>query len=429
MQDTFRTIALFVAAVLLALHSSVWARALDESTRSELTEAAAEAIETKFFDSELGKTIAEALREHAADGGFAEADTSDRYTQALSDFLREYDAHFSTVWRDPDTETASRPSRRYDGPADNYGFKRTEVLPGNVGYIRLDGFYPAHEAGDAALAALEFVAHADAVIFDLRYNGGGAPSMVQFLISHFLAVGEERVINTFVSSARDYPDELKQLDWVPGPRRPNVPLYVLTSARTGSAGEAFPYHLQAMERATVVGERTGGAGNPGGYFDLGHGYRLFVSTGSARNPITGTNWEGEGVVPDVAVESEQALDAALDHAYAALLEAEAISPARRENVRYAREALAMGEPLRDGTAYADLAGDYGPYTITADESGLMLRRGRRPANALIPAGDARFFVEDLPYLRVQVERGDRGAVVAIALERAGARPARFDRIE
>ena len=406
----------------------VAAESVDAKTRAEVTEAAAQAIEDHFFDEARGEAIAQALRKHSASGGFAGEEAIDSYTQALGAFLADYDAHFSAHWSEPEpeseSETSSRPPR--DGTADNYGFVRSEILPGNVGYIRLDQFYPAEQGGDTALAALRFVANSDAVIFDVRANGGGAPSMVQFLISHFLEAGADTVINTFVSSTRDYPEELPQLDWVPGPRRPDVPIYVLTSARSASAGEAFPYHLQAMERATIVGERTAGAGNPGEYFDLGQGFSLFVATGSARNPITGRNWEGEGVTPDVAVESERALDAALDHAYGTLLKGDKLSQARRDNVEYAREALSMGEPLENGERFAELAGDYGQFTIEADENGLTLRNGRRPAHALIPAGEDRFFIEDLPYLRVHVDRSRDGGVEAITVERAGSRPMRID---
>ena len=405
----------------------VAAESLDGKARAEVTEAAAQAIEEHFFDEARGEAIAQALRKHAASGGFAGEEAIDGYTQALGAFLADHDAHFSAHWSDPEpaSESVSRPPR--DGAADNYGFVRSEILPGNVGYIRLDQFYPAEQGADTALAALRFVANSDAVIFDVRANGGGAPSMVQFLISHFLEAGADTVINTFVSSTRDYPEELLQLDWVPGPRRPDVPIYVLTSARSASAGEAFPYHLQAMERATIVGERTAGAGNPGEYFDLGQGFSLFVATGSARNPITGTNWEGEGVMPDIAVESEKALDAALDHAYGTLREEEKLSLARRDNVEYAREALSMGAPLENGEPFAELAGDYGRFTIEADEDGLTLRNGRRPAHALVPAGEDRFFIEDLPYLRVHVDRSRDGRVEAITVERAGSRPMRIDR--
>src|SRR6185295_17800434 len=91
---------------------------------------------------------------------------------------------------------------------------------------------------------------------------------------------------------------------------PDKPVFVLTSARTFSAAEEFTYNLQARTRATIVGETTGGGAHPGGVASLARGFSAFIPSGRAINPITHTNWEGTGVVPDVRVPADQALDTA-----------------------------------------------------------------------------------------------------------------------
>ena len=392
--------------------------------REEIVTAAAQTVEENFYDSERGAIIAGELRNALQSGGFDDADSTDAVADALTQLLHVHDNHF-TVRRAPpglpqgDSEPDPDGQQAWlDAMArTNYGFREVSILPGNVGYIDMREFAPAQLGGDTALAALNFVENTDAVIFDMRQNRGGAPSMVQFLISHFLDPDEETVINTFVSSARDYPSELPALAWLPGEARPAVPLYVLTSGRTGSAGEAFPYHLQAMERATIVGETTYGAGNPGGFFPLPHGLAVFVSTGSARNPITGTNWEGTGVIPDVETPAEAALDAALSLAYSAILET-ATDAAQRRGLEWSREAIDIRQSPVSLDAPEDYAGTYGPRRIWLEDGSLMYQRGDAPPLRLVPLGSDRFLLEGLDDVRVVFTRED-GRVTSMTLQSLG----------
>jgi C-terminal processing protease CtpA/Prc len=151
----------------------------------------------------------------------------------------------------------------------------------------------------------------DALIIDLRGNGGGSPETVQFLCSYFF--GERTHLNSLVMRRPEgeIVEEYWTLDALPGPRLVDVPLFVLTSGNTGSAAEEFCYNLQTRERATLIGQTTGGAANPGGTVALDERLVAFISDGQARNPVTGTNWEGVGVVPEVVVPVHQALDKAL----------------------------------------------------------------------------------------------------------------------
>lgn len=394
---------------------------LSASQRSEIVQAAADAVAENFYDSDRGAEIAAGLRNQLESGGFDEAGTVADLANALTLALRPQDNHFAVRMAPP------RPQGLPDGEGfggeeawlaamarSNYGFREVSILPGNVGYIDMRSFAPAQVGGDTALAALNFVENTDALIFDMRQNTGGAPSMVQFIISHFLDPREETVINTFVSSAREYPSELVALAWLPGESRPDVPLYVLTSGRTGSAGEAFPYHLQAMERATIVGETTYGAGNPGGFHPLPGGLEIFVSDGSARNPITGTNWEGTGVIPDVDVPADEALDAALLLAYDRILET-LEDPAQRRGLEWAGEAIeARRNPVSLDGALA-YEGVYGPRRVFFEEGVLFYQRQGGPALRMLPLGDDRFMLEGLDELRVVFSR-EGGAVTGMTIQ-------------
>lgn len=419
-----RSMILWAIALLLLAGCSARAQdsePLTASQRSEIVNAAADTVAANFYDSGRGAEIAADLRNQLESGDFDSAGTAADLANALTMALRPQDNHFAVRVAPP------RPQGSPDGQPGggeeawlaamaraNYGFQEVSILPGNVGYIDMRSFAPAQVGGDTALAALNFVENTDAVIFDMRQNTGGAPSMVQFVISHFLDPREETVINTFVSSAREYPSELVALAWLPGESRPDVPLYVLTSARTGSAGEAFPYHLQAMERATIVGETTYGAGNPGGFHPLPGGLEIFVSDGSARNPITGTNWEGTGVTPDVDVPADEALDAALLLAYDRILET-LEDPAQRRGLEWAREAIeARRNPVSLDGALA-YEGVYGPRRVYFEEGNLFYQRQGGPALRMQPLGNDRFMLEGLDDIRVVFSR-DGAAVTGMTIQ-------------
>ena len=130
----------------------------------------------------------------------------------------------------------------------------------------------------------------DAVIIDLRYNGGGSPAMVGYLVSAFTPRDAD-IYNVF--HGREGTESERPKDAYASPRL-DVPLYVLISGLSASAAESTTYTLQAAHRATVVGEPSAGAANPGGEFPVGDGFNVFISTGTPVNPVTGKNWEGVG---------------------------------------------------------------------------------------------------------------------------------------
>jgi len=194
---------------------------------------------------------------------------------------------------------------REDGP----GVTDVRRLPDNVGLLRIGPVVlPPEYVRPAASAAFTLLAGVSRLVVDLRDCLGGVPDSVALLVSHLL--GDERVhLLDFVH--RDGTVEPSFTSPTVMPRMPDVPVSILTSERTFSGGEELAYDLQALGRAVVVGETTGGGAHPREAFDLTTHLQLHVPTARAVHAVSGTNWEGSGVVPDHPCPAEHALEVAL----------------------------------------------------------------------------------------------------------------------
>lgn len=191
----------------------------------------------------------------------------------------------------------------------NSGFLTVRRLRGNIGYVDFREFSDDAAVGHVIDAAMTFVSHTDALIIDLRKNGGGSPRAAKTLEAYFFDKPQQitslmlRDPKTgVVTETQQYTDAT-----VPGPLYLNKPIYLLTSNRTFSCAEQFTYDLHNLKRVTVVGETTGGGANPGDFLSLGNAFGIFMPNGRAYSPITKTNWEGTGIAPDVATSAGDAL--------------------------------------------------------------------------------------------------------------------------
>jgi thiol-disulfide isomerase/thioredoxin len=288
---------------------------LTAGRRASTVEAAAACLESTYVFPEVAAKMAADVRARLAAGKYDAVRTEAALARTLTEDLRAVsnDLHLRVVV-DPERAAAPPPpSRPADARSENYAFRRVEVLDGNVGYVRLDGFLGGPGAEKTAATALAFVSHADALIFDMRWNGGGHPAMVRYITSWLFATPTH--LNDMVDRDGDVVEEFWTLEEIPGTRfAAEVPVYVLTSGNTFSGAEEFTYNLQALKRAAVVGERTGGGAHPTRMERLNERFAIGVPYLRARNPITRANWEGKGVEPDVAVAAEAALDRALAEA-------------------------------------------------------------------------------------------------------------------
>ncbi len=342
--------------LLLAAAPPADGPALGEITpehRARVVDGVLRVLLESYVFPEKAVAMDEAIRARVAAGEYDAIASGHELARRLTDDLRAvcHDRHlgirFSPEPRSPtspDREPSAeeRAARRAEQARRNFGFEKVERLPGNVGYLKLDAFVDAELGRETASAAMNFLAHADAIVVDLRENGGGSPEMVRWISSYLF--GDEPVhLNSLYFRPKDETTEFWTIPDVPGARNPDALAYVLTSAYTFSAAEEFTYNLKARGRARIVGETTGGGAHPGGPHAIDEHFAIFVPIGRAINPVTGTNWEGTGVAPDLEAPAWAALPTALLDALETLRERET-DPARRrellEAIRSANRELA-----------------------------------------------------------------------------------------
>ena len=304
-------VAMTSAPIATAVYAQDAPPPLNETDRRAVVESAAKMLRERYVFPDIGDQAARAIESALGAGEYAGLDQLAPFAQRLTEDLRTVakDKHLRITA--PGAQTASPPQVR---PRAEGGITRADILDGNVGYIEVVGFPPPGSFNGPVDRAMSSLQMTGALIVDVRRNGGGSPVSVAYLVSYFLAPGKRVHINTFINRnpgtdtfrSQDFWSETTPFSYS-GKR-----VFVLTSGRTFSGGEEFAYDMQVMKLAGIIGETTGGGANPGGTMRLPAGLSMFVPGGRARNPITGANWEGVGVTPDVAVPSDNALKAALE---------------------------------------------------------------------------------------------------------------------
>lgn len=270
-----------------------------------------ELLPERYIFPDKAAQAAAVIREHDSAGeyeGLDEPALAELLTRQLYETCR--DKHLRVRLRDPqEAERRLQAQFRRDPRLENYGIARVERLPGNVGLIDIRSLPDPDGAVRSIAAAMDLVAHTDALIFDLRQNTGGWPECVVFWNSYLFPDGDT-LLNTISQRGEAEPRQFWTLAAVPGDRYLDRPVYVLTSAATFSGGEEFAYNLKARQRATLLGEFTGGGAHPVDRTELSPTLEAHIPNARAVNPVTGTNWEGTGVEPDIQVPAEEAFDRA-----------------------------------------------------------------------------------------------------------------------
>jgi C-terminal processing protease CtpA/Prc len=305
-------------------------------------------VERLYVFADKGKSTAKSIRQRLRAKQYDRITSAREFADSLTAHLQSAtnDLHLRVGYRnepipheDPDAGPPEPELRRMKEMERrlNYGFESVRRLPGNVGYLDLRAFSGNPEGQTTAVAAMNFLAFTDALIIDLRRNGGGSPAMIATLLTYLTPEGDRVHFNDFYQRETDSIEQYWTHSYVPGPRLTGKPLYVLTSGRTFSGAEEFAYDVQNLHLGTVVGETTGGGAHPGGFFRLSEHFAAFIPTGRAISPQTHTNWEGTGVKPDVAVPAADALRTAHVAAIKKLLEDPAIDEERRTALGMALE--------------------------------------------------------------------------------------------
>ena len=398
--------------------------AIDAAVRAAVVESVAVMIDSVYVDGEGAALITAHLRSQLAAGAYDELTDPAALVLRLEEEAQtvHHDGHFGLRVLPPadpaedaapdplDRETWIRRQREA-----NFGFAKVEILPGNIGYLKLDMFADTEYAAETAAAAMNYLANTRAVIIDLRENGGGAATMIRFLAG-YLFEESTHLINWY-QRAKDRTIQSWSADVVPGRRLSDVPVYVLTSRSTFSAAEEFTFDLKHLERATIIGDTTGGGGNTvaGHVFDF-DGFRVEsrLPYGHAYDPKTGDGWEGTGVAPHIAVPSAQALLTAHREALVRGLETVEDDQGRvgMEWALAGLESRLHPVTLTRGQL-KEYQGSFGPRRVFLEDGVLYYQREDRPRFALEPMGKDLFRVGDLEYFRLEFARDAAGRITKV----------------
>lgn len=314
-----RIILVSLASTLLlcATGSAQIFQTLSQEDKEMAIDGILDAIENNYVFPDKALAMVDEVRGRQDAGEYDAISGGPVLARALTDHMMAIcqDKHFGIRFHDePVAQSANHDSpdperlaqRREQGRWNHHGFREVRRMAGNVGYVKFNSFTDPELGRDTASAAMDFLAGCDSIIVDLRENGGGSPGMVAWITSYLY--GDEPVhLNSLYFRPADSTEEFWTDPDVPGRKSPDADVYVLTSNYTFSAAEEFTYNLQSQKRATIVGEVTGGGAHPVDSFFVEGRFQVRVPVGRAINPITGTNWEGVGIRPEVEVPANEAL--------------------------------------------------------------------------------------------------------------------------
>lgn len=291
---------------------------LDAAERKSVIDGSIAQLKQSYIYPDVAQKMADAVLAHEKAGDYDQITDGSEFAAKLTDDFQavSHDRHLHVNYApfklSPEHEDGPSGEReaefRKELEHENCGWEKVEVLPGNIGYVKFNEFAPPQWCGQTVVAAMGFLAHTDAVIFDLRENGGGDPKMVDMVVSYLF--DKPTHINDLYYRKDDKTTQYWTLPYLPGTRLAAQPVYVLTSKRTFSGGEEFCYDLKTQKRATLVGETTGGGAHPVSGHRIDDHFMIGVPEGRPINPITQKDWEGTGVEPDVKVKADDALTTA-----------------------------------------------------------------------------------------------------------------------
>jgi hypothetical protein len=391
---------------------------IDRVGQAEIIDSVTSTLNRLYVFPEVAREMEQFVRDRWEDHHYDTLTDLSLFARVLTDDLREvcHDRHFWVRYRPIEDDYVVRDTmtdeEKQQALAEeqrgNFGFEKLEILPGNIGYLKFNGFADTEWAGETGIAVMNFFAYCDALIIDLGDNGGGSPSMIQLITSYFF--NEQVHLNSFYIRETDSIKQFWTTEYVQGPRMADVDLYVLTSGYTFSAAEEFTYNLKNLERATIIGETTGGGAHPvDRHLFPTLDIAVSVPFGRAINPITGTNWEGSGIAPHIEVPRHQTLTRAHSEALTKLL-AEVEDEDRKFTLGWHLDGLEaeLNPVTLDEAVLKSFVGVYGPRTITFENGELYYQRTDRPKYKMIPMGADLFRFEELSYFRLGVVTDDQG---------------------
>lgn len=426
MKHLLRTILIAVMIIFLACVQSAFSQEgeliINMDEKAQVADSIQKFMSESYVFPDKGKEMGDLIMANFKAGKYDDISDPREFARKLSEdlltvnndrhigvmFLPERIAMINAAQEDENNTELADLERRYREYG-NHDFEEIKILPGNVGYLKFNSFEDASYAGPTAVAAMNFLANTDALIIDLRDNGGGSPSLIQLITTYFFENPQH--LNSFYYREADQTKQFWTLTHVPGDKLTQTDIYVLTSSRTFSGAEEFTYNLKNLERATIVGETTGGGAHPVAPYIINDNFIIRIPFGRAVNPITETNWEGTGVEPHVKIPRAEAFDMAYMMALDSLMKSE-----ENENImealKWAHQGLKVKlEPvILDEKTMKKYVGVYGPRKITIDDGKLYYQREERPKMRMIPMGDGLFYFDEIDYFRLKLIMTDGKAV-------------------
>lgn len=403
-----------------------------------VVDSIAKFMKEKYVFPDVGETIGTLVKENFEKGVYDSITDYREFASKLTDDLQSinHDRHiglryapeYIAMYKKRLADSNNRELEDYEKMMreyNNFNFKEIKILPGDIGYLKLNSFTDAAFAGPTAVATMNFLAHTKALIIDLTDNGGGSPSLIQLITSYFFEEPEH--LNSFYIREGDKTEQYWTLPYVPGPKMTKTDLYILTSSYTFSGAEEFTYNLKNMKRATVVGETTGGGAHPVDRYLINDNFGISIPFGRAINPITKTNWEGTGIEPDVKAVKDKAFGIAYEMALEKQLEKEQ-NEELKERLAWVVEGIKVeNHPIKlDPKLVKSYPGVFGPRSITLENGELFYQRQDRPKMKMIPMGDDLFMFDEIDYFRLKFIRKN-GKVIAVEGHYEGGRTDRNEK--
>jgi Peptidase family S41/N-terminal domain of Peptidase_S41 in eukaryotic IRBP len=390
------------------------APSLSAAERTAALKAITAVLEESYVFPDVRPKLVERLRRSEEAGRYEVDDPrafADRVTEDLRDVAHDRHlsiqfapAEYAAATADSGTDQGSEELERRQAQRDHYGLAELKILPGNIRYLRITGFeWVRDETGAAYDDAMRFLKDGDAIIIDLRGNGGGSAAAVQYLTSHFLPA--DTLLLTFLHDSAA-PAQSRTLNYLPAGRLQGKPLFVLIDGGVASAAEEFAYHVQQFKLGELIGATTAGAANNNKFVPVAPGFMLSVSFGRPVHAVSKTNWEGVGIKPSVETPPVQALDVAESLALTRLAQAPGITPEQLADYTWARTGVeARLRPVSiPPKQLRALAGAYGDVNVTFRDGALWLTRPSRPTRRLVPMNvEGLFAVEGADVLRVRFQ--------------------------
>jgi hypothetical protein len=387
---------------------------IDKAEQNEVITKICDILNKNYVYPETAKKMSDYISDKLKKGEYDSLTAATYFAEQVMEDLRKIsnDKHVQVLY-DPETVKLLREEEKKDEPEtpekwlkqqrkNNFGFNEVKILDGNVGYLDLRQFAETKYAGETAVAAMNFLANCDALIIDIRKNGGGNPDMIQLIISYFYDKAEPIHLNSFYWRHIDKTVQFWTMPYIPGNKMADIDIYVLTSSQTFSAAEEFCYNLKNLKRATLIGETTGGGAHPGGSMIINDNFYIWVPKGRAINPITNTNWEGVGVKPHIEVHQQDALTTAHLKALEKLVANTKDKDDKFTYNWYINSLKIELNPIQvEPSILKSYAGKYGPRTVTFEKGELYYQLEGRPKYKMIPMSKELFIIKGIPSYRVK----------------------------